>query len=99
MSFVVVQAQQVNLAVSDLSDAMRYQFRQIVSLLASNPYPSDDFSPIEARTGTDGREYYQYFDGIVPLVLQYRVYAHDAVSNEGMVWLARAIPLNELEPL
>jgi hypothetical protein len=93
VSYVVVTAPRVSLTVSRYSASHQAHFRAIVRILADNPYPSPDFAPIEERTSREGRRYFQYFDGIVPLVLQYRVYEPDVDGQSGVVWLSRAIPL------
>ena len=91
MSFVVIPAHSVTFAVSVLHSATQGFYPQIISILEENPYPSPRFAPIEARRDRRGRTYYQYFDGIVPLVFQYRVYTHDLDPQMGMVWIARAL--------
>jgi hypothetical protein len=97
VKYKVVPAPAVTLAVSFLSDSLQWFFKnQIIPILEDDPYPSPMFPLIEERTGDDGRAFYQYFDGIVPLVFQYRVYRSDVDWQPGLVWLAYALREDEV---
>ena len=93
MSFHVVPDPQVSLAISSLSGNLQDFYKtQILPPLARNPYPSPDNPLIEIRTAKDGSPYYQYYDGIVPLVIQYFIRPLPDDPDAGVVFLFRALP-------
>ena len=93
MSFAVVPDHQVSLAVSSLSLALQdFYNQQIVPRLREQPYPVAGDPLIESRIATDGSMYYQYHDGIVPLVFQYFVQPLPEDPGTGVVYIARALP-------
>ena len=59
-------------AVSTLTPAQQDFFRQVCEILAENPYHFRDV--IQSNVDARGRVFYQYYDGIIPLVFTYRVY-------------------------
>ena len=103
MSFTTVPAPRVLLIVSTFTSSVQFYFRQIVDLLAENPYPR-----VDARTAiseqidsTDGAKYYQYFDREFPLVLQFEILKYPEglqahFKKTGIVWIGSAIPLRLL---
>ena len=92
MSFVIDPAPEVLQAVSRCSSAVQWFYRtQVVSILAENPYVFREV--IQRHVRGDGREFYTYYDGIVPLVFTYRVYPPRDDWQEGApgyVRIARA---------
>ena len=68
----------------------------------SSPTPAwghRDFVAITEAESQQGRRYYQYLDGIVPVILQYRVFDPDNDWQPRLVWIARALPLDGWSPL
>jgi len=93
VNFVVLPAHQVTLTVSRYSTALQDHFKRIIHLLEEDPYPSRPFGDIEAFRDSRGRDFYQFFDGIIPVVFQYRVYTPDVYLYKGLVWVSLAIPV------
>lgn len=91
MSFVVYLAHQVEQAVSELAPPLQWHFTQIVEILIEDPFPHPKFYPIKEFWLVGGPNFYEYFDGIVPLVFQYRVYTSDVEGVRGMVYISKAI--------
>ena len=96
MSFVVVSDLPVLQVVSTYSEPLRYHFQQICTLLAENPYPSRKFAPIRETTDANGRTFYQYFDGIIPVLFHYRVFETAPESKQGLVYISKGIPIELL---
>jgi hypothetical protein len=42
------------------------------------------------ETDSNGQVFYQYFDGIIPVLFHYRIYS---AKEPPMVYIARAIPI------
>lgn len=72
MSFVVDPSPRVRLAISRCSPAQQEFFKQVCEILAENPYAFRDV--IQKNIDGAGRVFYQYYDGVIPLVFTYRVY-------------------------
>lgn len=72
MSFKVDPSPQVLLAVNSCSSAQQEFFKQVRSILSENPFHFRDV--IQKNIDGDGRVFYQYYDGVIPLVFTYRVY-------------------------
>lgn len=70
--FIVDPSAQVLEALARLKPAERRWFTEIRSILAENPYRFRDI--IQQNIDARGRIFYQYYDGVLPLVLLYRVY-------------------------
>jgi hypothetical protein len=64
----------------------------VFSILAQDPFPSPRFGDIIAFRDSAGRQFFEFYDGILPLVLRYRVYRPDIEGQSGMVWISAAIP-------
>jgi hypothetical protein len=93
MSFKVDPDPQVLQAVSRLSATLQDFYTQVLSILEENPYRFRDL--IHKNTSGDGRVFYQYFDGIIPLVFLYRVIPpeHDWTEGDpGFVYIFEATP-------
>ncbi len=92
MKFRTIPDPGVTLAVSFLTPAQQQFYRQqILPALEDDPFPVDRSSLIESRIDDDGRVFYQYYDGIVPLVFQYRVFLADVDSQPRFIWVAVAM--------
>ncbi len=91
MSFTVAPSPEVLRAVSSCSPAQQEFFKQVCSILSENPYHFRDV--IQKNTDGDGRVFYQYYDGVIPLVFTYRVYPSeedDVGGHTGYVPITRA---------
>jgi hypothetical protein len=61
------------------------------AILAEDPYRFRDL--IQKNIAGDGRVFYQYYDGVIPLVFTYRVFPAEAdwaVGHAGYVSIVRA---------
>lgn len=96
MTFVVESDPEVLRTVSALSPVLQDFFKQqVVSILRETPYEFREI--IQAGYDDLGRLYHRYYDGIIPLVFQYRVYppVTEWVDGQpGYVWIMSAIPDN-----
>ena len=72
MSFTVQPDPRVRLAVSRLTRPQRAFFEQVLAILKENPYRFRDL--VQRCVWADGRVFYQYYDGVIPLVFLYRVF-------------------------
>lgn len=92
MSFTVDPSPQVLRAVSTCSQAQRDFFKdQVLPILSEDPYHFRDV--IQKNVDGDGRVFYQYYDGLIPLVFTYRVYPPEEdwhPNNPGYVPIVKA---------
>jgi hypothetical protein len=91
VSFAVDLSPQVIDALSRCSPAQQDFFRHVRSILQENPYRFRDV--IQRNVSGDGRVFYQYYDGIIPLVFLYRVFPPEENWDEGQpgyVFIRRA---------
>jgi len=72
VSFTVDPSPQVLGAVNSCSSAQQDFFEQVRSILSETPYHFRDV--IQKNIDSAGRVFYQYYDGVIPLVFTYRVY-------------------------
>ncbi len=72
---------QVLHAVSLCSVSQQDFFKQVVSIISESPYEFRDV--IQKHIAGDGRAFYTYYDGIIPLVFTYRVYPSEEDWTEG----------------
>ncbi len=82
---------QVLRALSSCTAAQRDFFEQVRSILEENPYRFRDI--IHKDVDGRGRIFYQYYNGVIPLVFTYRVYPaeEDWKSDDpGYVSITRA---------
>ncbi len=93
MSFKVEQDLRVVQTVSRLSKPIQDFYLQVLSILEENPYRFREL--IHRNIAADGRVFYQYFDGIIPLVFLYRVIPPAEEWSEGdpgFVYIFEATP-------
>jgi hypothetical protein len=96
MAFAVVPARRVLQQISKLSQNQQWWYAaQIVPILTASPYPTPDFAPIQPNDPDDGVNF-NYFDGIAPLVLRYKVLTFNGPGEGGWVWIWRAIAPTDL---
>jgi hypothetical protein len=92
MSFVVEVAPEVRRAVDALSPSISAFFQeQVRPILSESPYGYRDL--IQTAHDSRGRRFYQYYDGIVPLVFLFRVYPDEdrwAPGERGFVYVFKA---------
>lgn len=82
MSFTVEPSPAVLDAISACTSTQPdFFWRQICAIFAENPYRFRDV--IQRNVDARGRVFYQYYDGIVPLVFTYRVYPPEEEWREG----------------
>jgi hypothetical protein len=82
VGFVVDPSPTVLQAVSRLSPTIQRFFRQqVLAILSEDPYRFRDV--ILRHIAADGRAFYTYYDGIVPLVFVYRVYPGEQEWERG----------------
>ncbi len=93
MKFRIVPDQDVLDAISLLSPALQSWYStQVAPILEDDPHPYIGFPLIKEYLAPDGRPFYEYYDGVLPLILQYRVFESDAPDERpGMIWLAAAV--------
>ena len=72
MRFVVDPSPRVLQEISRCTKAQQDFFSQVVSILEQTPY--EFHSITQKNIDSKGRDFYQYYDGIMPLVFLYRVY-------------------------
>jgi len=73
LSFTVDPSPLVRRAVSACTPSQQdFFWQQVCAILAENPYRFGDV--IQRNVDGRGRVFYQYYDGIIPLVFTYRVY-------------------------
>ena len=93
MSFTVETAPEVLDAVHSLSPALQDFFSQVVSILEETPYRFHEL--IQRAIDGQGDVFYQYYDGVIPLVFIYRVYPPQdewSPGQPGLVWIRKAQP-------
>ena len=82
MSFTVDPSPRVRRAVSTCTPAQQdFFWHQVCAILAESPYEFRDV--IQRNVDGKGRVFYQYYDGIIPLVFTYRVYPPEEDWREG----------------
>jgi hypothetical protein len=92
VGFRVDQDPRIAEALSRCTPAQRDFFRQVLEILAESPYRFRDL--IHRNVWADGRAFYQYYDGIIPLVFLYRVYPREEDFDEsvrGYVYIFDAV--------
>jgi hypothetical protein len=92
VSFTVEPMPDVLQAVSNCSPSQRDFFDQVMSILSQTPYEFREV--IQRHVGADGRVFYTYYDGVIPLVFTYRVYPPKEEWAEGQ---PRYVPITRAE--
>lgn len=90
MKYLVLEDPSVALILSLFSEAVRRDYSTVKSILQDTPRQNRLFSAITEHTSPGGLRYYQYLDGLLPVILQYRVFDADNDWQRGLVWIARA---------
>jgi hypothetical protein len=84
MSFEVLFAPHVSVAVSSLHAQRRFQFEQITARLADSPYPSSEEDDPRRRAILFGRNVFTYYTAAFPYTVIYRVVT-DRHPDHGIV--------------
>ena len=92
MKYLVLEANGVTLTLSAYSDKVRRDYETVKSILHETPRLNPLFPAITEGVTPGGLRYYRYLDGLLPVVLQYRVFDADNEWQRGLVWIARALP-------
>lgn len=97
MAYVVDVAPSAIRALDRAGSAARANFRQILDLLAEDPYPSPEFPFIRPVETVGGQTIYLYYDRVFPFVIEYRVYALD-IGEGGFVRVMRVLHPDDAPP-
>ena len=93
MNYLVLEPPAVTLTINSYSGAVQRDYSTVKSILAATPRGNPRFTAISEDVSPGGRTYYQYLDGVLPFILQYRVFDADNDWQRGLVWVARALRL------
>ncbi len=92
MKYLVLEAPQVTLTLSGYSDLVQRDYRTVKSILSDTPRLNPQFAAITEGIFPSGLRYYRWLDGLLPVVLQYRVFDADNHWQRGLVWVSDAMP-------
>ena len=91
VTYLVLEDLAVTHSLSLYSDRVRRDYETVKAILSETPRGNPRFSAITEGVTPRGQTFYQYLDGVLPVILQYRVFEPDVPGQRGLVWIASAV--------
>jgi hypothetical protein len=93
VKYLVLEDPQVTLTVNGFSTKVQRDYLTVKAILSETPRGAPRFTAVTEGYFDSGLRYYQYLDGVLPFVLQYRVFDADNDWQRGLVWISDADPI------